>query len=305
MEEKHYIWYEKYRPKSMETYICTDELKSSIDEWIQEQDIPHLLFQGTQGSGKSTLAKILATSIDCDYLYINAGDKRKMDDIRDDILPFISSMSFKPAAKIVILDECTSMLPAAQVLLLNMIETYSSHARFILTGNYVERLIPPLRSRFEEWNLVPPSMKIVAKHVKSILDKEQVGYELNDIATVVKKFYPDTRKIIGELQKHTKNNTLTLPTVLENTSDIENKILNELKNKKSNSFQTIRKFIAESGINDFDTLYSRLYKDSSVYAEDNEGIITVILNESMFQSNAVLDKEINFMSCIQKILETL
>lgn len=305
MEEKHYIWYEKYRPSTMETYICTDELKSSIDEWIENQDIPHLLFQGKQGSGKSTLAKILATSIDCDYLYINAGDKRKMDDIRDDILPFISSMSFKPSAKIVILDECTSMLPAAQVLLLNMIETYSSHARFILTGNYVERLIPPLRSRLEEWNLVPPSMKVVAKHVKSILDKEQVEYELNDIATVVKKFYPDTRKIIGELQKHTKDNKLTLPTLLENNSDIENKIIKELKNKKYNSFQTIRQFIADGGISDFEGIYNRLYKDSSLFAPDKEGLVTVIVNESMFQSVSVIDKEICFMSCIQKIIEIL
>lgn len=306
MEEKHYIWYERWRPSTLEGYIFGDPtLEENIKKSIEEQDISHQLYVGKQGSGKTTLAKILVQNIDCDYIYLNAGDKGNKADIREEILPFIQSMSFKNAPKIVILDEATSILPAGQVLLLNMIETYSSHARFILTGNYVERLIPPLRSRFEEYNLKPPSKKIVAKHLLKILNGEQIKYELNDVATLVHKFYPDIRKIINEAQKYSLNNQLTLPIVLENTSDIENKILNELKNKKPNSFQTIRKFIADSGINDFDTLYSRLYKDSSVYAEDNEGIITVILNESMFQSATVLDKEINFMSCIQKIIEAL
>jgi replication factor C small subunit len=304
--KEHYIWYERYRPSSLEGYIFGDStLEENIKKYIEEQDIPHQLYVGKQGSGKSTLAKIIVNSIDCDYLYLNAGDKGNKTDIREEILPFITSMSFKTSPKIVILDEATSILPAAQVLLLNMIETYSSHARFILTGNYVERLIPPLRSRFEEYNLSPPTKKVVAKHLVSILNQEGVTYELNDVATLVHKFYPDTRKLIGEAQKYTTNNILTLPSKIENNSDIIDKIILELSQPNKQSFRTIRQYIADGNVSDFDGFYTKLFDESSKYSPSNEGTIAIIVNESMFQSISIIDKEICFMSCIAKILEIL
>jgi len=304
--KEHYIWYERYRPSSLEGYIFGDPtLEENVKKYIEEQDIPHQLYVGKQGSGKSTLAKIIVNSIDCDYLYLNAGDKGNKTDIREEILPFITSMSFKTSPKIVILDEATSILPAAQVLLLNMIETYSSHARFILTGNYVERLIPPLRSRFEEYNLSPPTKKVVAKHLVNILNQEEVTYELNDVATLVHKFYPDTRKLIGEAQKYTTNNVLTLPSKIENNSDIIDKIILELSKPNKQSFRTIRQYIADGNVSDFDGFYTKLFDESSKYSPSNEGTIAIIVNESMFQSISIIDKEICFMSCIAKILEIL
>jgi replication factor C small subunit len=304
--KEHYIWYERYRPSSLEGYIFGDPtLEENVKKYIEEQDIPHQLYVGKQGSGKSTLAKIIVNSIDCDYLYLNAGDKGNKTDIREEILPFITSMSFKTSPKIVILDEATSILPAAQVLLLNMIETYSSHARFILTGNYVERLIPPLRSRFEEYNLSPPTKKVVAKHLVNILNQEEVTYELNDVATLVHKFYPDTRKLIGEAQKYTTNNVLTLPSKIENNSDIIDKIILELSKPNKQSFRTIRQYIADGNVSDFDGFYTKLFDESSKYSPSNEGTIAIIVNESMFQSISIIDKEICFMSCIAKILETI
>ena len=187
MKHKHTIWNEKYRPDILDNYITSDEIKNIFQAYIDKQDIPHLGFFGKAGSGKTTLAKLIAKGIDCDLLYINATDERSMDVIREKIGGFASSASFKPL-KIVILDEATHILQASQVILLNMMETYSLNTRFILTGNYAERLIEPLRSRCQEFDLSPPSKKVVAQHVSIILDKEDIEYEIPDLVTIVNKF---------------------------------------------------------------------------------------------------------------------
>ena len=192
----HTILNEKYRPDTLEGYICQDDIKTKFEEFIKQQDIPHLLFAGKPGAGKTTIAKILVKNIDCDYLYINATDERSIDVMRDKVGAFAAAGSFKPL-KIVILDEATHILQASQVILLNMMETYSLTTRFILTGNYPERLIEPLRSRCQEFDLQPPSKKVVAQHIVNILNKENIEHTIEDVATIVKKFYPDFRKIIN------------------------------------------------------------------------------------------------------------
>jgi len=305
MQKEHYILNEKYRPSTLDGYVCDEHFRQKIQTWIEEQNIPHLFFYGKAGSGKSTLAKILAKNIDCDYLYLNATDKRSMDDIRNEILPFVSTMSFKSAPKIVILDEATHILQASQVLLLNMVETYSRNTRFILTGNYPERLIDPLRSRMEEYNLVPPSKKVVAKHVKQILETEQIEFELSDLAQIINSCYPDLRKTLNTTQKHIVDNKLILSGQLMNDSEAENKIIGELSKPNHKSFSTIRQLIADNDITDFDSLYKKLYGESSKFANGLEGMVTIIVNEHMFQSVSILDKEICFMACIQKILDII
>jgi len=305
MQKEHYILNEKYRPSTLDGYVCDEHFRQKIQTWIEEQNIPHLFFYGKAGSGKSTLAKILAKNIDCDYLYLNATDKRSMDDIRNEILPFVSTMSFKSAPKIVILDEATHILQASQVLLLNMVETYSRNTRFILTGNYPERLIDPLRSRMEEYNLVPPSKKVVAKHVKQILETEQIEFELSDLAQIINSCYPDLRKTLNTTQKHIVDNKLILSGQLMNDSEAENKIIDELSKPNHKSFSTIRQLIADNDITDFDSLYKKLYGESSKFANGLEGMVTIIVNEHMFQSVSILDKEICFMACIQKILDII
>ena len=303
MQKEHYILNEKYRPSTLDGYVCDEHFKQKIQTWIEEQNIPHLFFHGKAGSGKSTLAKILVKNIDCDYLYLNATDKRSMDDIRNEILPFVSTMSFKNAPKIVILDEATHILQASQVLLLNMIETYSRNTRFILTGNYPERLIEPLRSRLEDYNLKPPSKKIVAKHIKQILEIENIQFEISDLAQIINSCYPDLRKTLNTTQKYIIDNQLILPNQLTNDLEVENKILEILQKPTKQSFTNIRQLIAENNITDFDSLYKKLYDESSKFAKGLEGMVTIAVNEHMFQSVSLVDKEICFMACIQKILE--
>ena len=300
----HTILNEKYRPDTLEGYICKDEIKNKFQEFIKSQDIPHLLFAGKPGAGKTTLAKILVNNIDCDFLYINATDERSIDIMRDKVGAFAAAGSFKPL-KIVILDEATHILQAGQVILLNMMETYSLTTRFILTGNYAERLIEPLRSRCQEFDLSPPSKKVVAQHISVILDKEEVEYEIQDLVTIVNKFYPDFRKVINNCQKYTVDGFLTLDNSVNSTDDYQVKILEELKKPSVKSFNLIRQIIANSEVDDFESLYKFLYDKLSEYANGNEGYVICTLEEYMYHATFRLDKEINIMACISKILETI
>ena len=304
MKKIHTILNERYRPTTLEGYICKDEYKVKFEEFIKNQDIPHLGFFGKPGAGKTTIAKILVKNIDCDYLYINATDERSIDVMRDKVGAFAAAGSFKPL-KIVILDEATHILQAGQVILLNMMETYSLTTRFILTGNYPERLIDPLRSRCQEFDLAPPSKKVIAQHISVILDKENIEYEIPDLVTIVNKYFPDFRKIINNCQKYTVDGTLTLDNSVNLTDDYQVKVLEELKKPSIKSFNLIRQIIANAEVESFESLYRLLYDKLNEYAKGNEGTIICTLEEHMYHAHFVLDKEINIMSCISKILETI
>ena len=300
----HTILNEKYRPDTLEGYICKDEIKTKFQEFIDKQDIPHLLFAGKPGAGKTTIAKILVNNINCDYLYVNATDERSMDVMREKVGAFAAAGSFKPL-KIVILDEATHILQASQVILLNMMETYSLTTRFILTGNYPERLIEPLRSRCQEFDLQPPTKKVVAQHISTILDKESIEYEIPDLVTIVNRFYPDFRKIINSCQKYTINNALVVDKSINTTDDYKDKILEELKKPSIKTFNNIRQIIANADLSDYEDLYKFLYDKLNEYAKGNEGLVIICLEEYMYHATFRLDKEINFMACIAKILETI
>jgi len=304
MNKEHTIFVEKYRPKTLDTYICDDQIREKIQEFITNQDIPHLGFFGLQGSGKSTLAKILVNNIDCDFIYLNATENRGMDDIKEKVGSFASTRSFKPL-KVVILDESTHILQASQVLLLNMIETYSLTTRFILTGNYPERLIPPLRSRLQEFKLTPPSKKVVAKHVYEILNKENVEFVLEDLASIVNSSYPDFRKIINDCQKYIVDGKLVIPKSLGKNEDVQSKILDTLKKPSNKTFNEIRQIIADNDISSFEDIFKHLYEHINVYAVGCEGQIAIIINECLYQANFRVDLEINFMAGISKIIEVI
>jgi len=300
----HTILNEKYRPDTLEGYICKEDIKTKFEEFIKSQDIPHLLFAGKPGAGKTTIAKILVKNINCDYLYINATDERSIEVMRDKVGAFAAAGSFKPL-KIVILDEATHLLQASQVILLNMMETYSLTTRFILTGNYPERLIDPLRSRCQEFDLQPPSKKIIAQHISVILDKENIEYEIPDLVAIINKYFPDFRKIINNCQKYTIDGALRLDTMSNTDDNYQSKILDELKKPSIKSFNAIRQLIANAETDDFESMYVFLYNKLSEYANGNEGIIICHLEEYMYHATFRIDKEINIMACIAKILETI
>ena len=177
---EHSLWVEKYRPKDLSTYIGNEHLKSKVKVYLESEDVPHLLLYGRAGTGKTTLAKIITSNIDCDYMYINASDENKVDDVRNKIKTFASSVGFK-SLKVIILDECDYLTPNAQAALRNLMETFSRHCRFILTCNYVERIIDPIQSRCQSFKVIPPKRVDVARHLVHILEQENVEYDLDDI----------------------------------------------------------------------------------------------------------------------------
>ena len=196
--KQHTLWIEKYRSETLEQYIGNDAIKARIADCIASNDIPHFIFAGSAGTGKTTLAKLIVKNIQCDYLYINASDENGIDIIRDKVKGFASTSTFKPL-KVVILDESDFLTQPAQAALRNLIEEYSMVTRFVLTCNYIERLIEPLQSRCETHLLTPPSKGNVAKHVcTSILDVEGVQYEMSDVATIIKEYYPDVKSLMIE-----------------------------------------------------------------------------------------------------------
>lgn len=303
MKKQHTILNERYRPDTLEGYICSDENRAKFQEFIDNQDIPHMLLAGRPGSGKSTLAKILMNNINCDSLFINAVDERSMDVMRDKVGSFASAGSFKPL-KIVVLDEATHILQASQVMLLNMMETYSLNTRFILTGNYPERLIEPLRSRCQEFDLEPPSKKVIATHIDNILNIENIKHTSEDVVNIIKKFYPDFRRIINACQKYTVNGEIKLDSSITISDDYKSQILEALKKPKSNTFNTIRQIITDADLSDYTDLYRFLYDSIDQYTT-NSGLVTIIIEEYKYHSVVRIDQELCFMACVSKILQNI
>ena len=192
------LWVEKYRPQKLEDYVGNEVIKNKIADYIKESSIQNLLFYGVAGTGKTTLAKLITKNIDCDLLYLNASDERGIDTIREKIQPFAASMGFNDI-KIVILDEADYLTPQAQATLRHTIEACSSTTRFILTCNYLERIISPLQSRCQTFEITPPSKQEVNYKCQNILTKEKILFYDNNIDDVINTHYPDIRKIINTL----------------------------------------------------------------------------------------------------------
>jgi len=263
-----------------------------------------LLLNGTAGTGKTTLAKLIVKNLDCDYEYINSSDERGIETIRDKVSGFASSASFKPL-KVIILDEADFITLQAQASLRNIIEKFSSSTRFILTCNYVERIIDPIQSRCQTFNINPPSKVETARHLAKILSKEEIDYDINHLKQIITQYYPDIRKCINVIQSFTTSNKkLELDESILESSNYMSQVLKELTKSEpaKNKFKNIRQIIANANIQEYDDLYRYLYDNVKFYAPDQEGIITAQINEHLYQANFRIDKEINFMSFIANIL---
>jgi DNA polymerase III delta prime subunit len=300
------LFVEKYRSKVLDEYIGNEQLKQIVSQYINNNDIQNLLLYGTPGTGKTTLAKLIVNNINCDFLYINASDERGIDTIRDKVQGFASSASFKPL-KIIILDEADFLTIQAQASLRNIIETYSRTTRFILTCNYLERIIDPLQSRCQVLKITPPSKKEVAQHISDILYKEYINYEVSDLVLVVNKHYPDIRKILNTCQVNNVDGKLVIDDLILTSSNYTDTILKELKSVNKNSFKNIRQILADSNLDDFEEIYRFLYDNLDEYTKDDvqQAMIIIEIENYMYHANFRIDKEINVMALISKILQTI
>ena len=286
---------EKYRPLSLDTFVGNENLKKTIQQFLNQNDIVNMLLYGGAGTGKSTLAKLIVHNLDCDSLFINASDERGIETIRDKVQGFASVASFKPL-KVVILDEADFLTIQAQASLRNIIETFSRTTRFIMTCNYVERIIDPLQSRCQVLKIIPPTKKDVAKHLNWILQQESIEHDINDLVPLVNQYYPDLRKCINTIQLSTVDGGandlyLRLDQSILVSSNYIDKVINALTegSKHSNS-------------DDFDELFRALYERSSEYLPGKEGTVAILINEHQYKANFRIDKEINISSLLQQIL---
>ena len=293
------LWVEKYRPKDLSTYIGNEHLKEKVKVYLESEDVPHLLLYGKAGTGKTTLAKIITSNIDCDYMYINASDENKVDDVRNKIKTFASSVGFK-SLKVIILDECDYLTPNAQAALRNLMETFSKHCRFILTCNYVERIIDPIQSRCQSYKVVPPSKKEVAQQMVNILKEEDCQFELDDIALIVNAGYPDIRRVINSAQRQIVDGNLKIDvsSVIQNNYKVQ--LLDMLAN--GSKLNDIRQLIADNSISDYEELYRLLYDEVETYSNGKVAESILAIAEGEYRDVQVVDKEINFMSTIIKLM---
>ena len=296
----HSLLVEKYRPNILENYVGNKNIKSVISKYLEQNDIQNFIFYGPAGTGKTTLAKLIVNNLECDYVYINASDERGIETIRDKVNGFASVASFKPL-KVVILDEADFLTIQAQASLRNIIETFSRTTRFILTCNYVERIIDPLQSRCQVLKVVPPTKKITALHLLKILDQENIRHTDEDIISIVNQFYPDLRKCINAIQANTVNSQLKLDESVLFSSNYVNKVISELGKDKPN-FKNIRQIIANANTDDYEELFKELFDSASEYLPGKEGTVASLVNDHQYKANFRIDKEINTMSLINNLI---
>ena len=298
---------EKYRPKKLEDCVLAPEVRTVLENFRTKQEIPNLLFSGGAGAGKTTVAKILVNEVlDCQYLYINASDKNGIDTVRNEIANFAQTKSIDGKLKVVILDEADGLTADGQRALRNMMEEFSSNVRFILTCNYKYRIIGPIQSRTQVFDLVPPMAGCVDR-IKHILKQEGITYDAEQIAklrTLIQNNYPDLRAIIGNLQKNVIGNVLNV-VFISNSYKFAEGVLEMLPKIKDPS--DLRKYLTENET-EFNKDYSGLLRslfnavDKSKLDAAKKRVYMLTLGEGLYRCAFVMDQEINAYATLINLL---
>lgn len=301
-----FLWVEKYRPHKIEDTILPEEMKTIFKQFVQQEKIPNLLLSGPPGCGKTTVAKAMLDEIGADYMMINGSLNGNIDTLRNEIQRYASAVSLTGNRKYVILDEADYLnANSTQPALRNFIEEYSKNCGFILTCNFVNRIIEPLRSRCStiEFKIGKKELPQLAtqflKRVNFILTSEEIPFEKAVVAEVIKKHYPDWRKVIQELQKYSATGKIDTG-ILVNFS--ESSIKELMKNLKEKNFTQARKWVAENVDSD-SVIFRTIYDTASDYIQKNSiPALVLILAKYQYQEAFVADKELNVIACLTEIM---
>ena len=303
---QHLLWTESHRPKTIEECILPDRLKKPFQEYVNSKKIPHLLLSGGAGVGKTTVAKAMCNQIDADYIMINGSDESGIDVFRTKIKDFASSMSFTGGRKVIIIDEADYLNPnSTQPALRNAMEEFASNCSFIFTCNFKNRIIDPLHSRCAvvDFTLKNEDKTKMAtqffKRIQLILQSEKVEYEDMVIAELIKKHFPDFRRILNELQRYSQFGKIDVG-ILTHIGEVS--IAEIIKHLKNKDFGAIRKWVATA---DFDaaTLYRKLYDNLyDVLQPQSIPQAVIILADYQYKQAFVADVEINTVACLTEIM---
>ena len=298
------LWVEKYRPKTVDGYVFKDEAqKNQVNTWIKDKTIPHLLFSGNAGIGKTTLAKLLFNELeinDLDILEINASRTNSVDDVRDKIVNFVQMIPFGEF-KVVLLDEADYLSPNAQAALRGVMEEYHTTARFILTCNYPNRIIPALHSRCQGFHIAKIDQTEFTARIAEILLAEGVTPNLDILDTYVKGTYPDLRKCINTVQMNVQDKSLLKPN--EGDTGISDWKLDMVELFKAGKIKEARKLLCGSvRPEEMEEIYRWLYDNIELFG-DNEKQDTAVLTikQGLVDHTLVADPEINLAATLIRL----
>ena len=303
---EHLLWTEKYRPQTIEDCILPERLKQPFQEYVNQQNIPNLLLSGGAGVGKTTVAKAMCNEIGCDFMVINGSDESGIDTFRVKIKNYASSMSLSGGRKVIIIDEADYLNPnSTQPALRNAIEEFAVNCSFIFTCNYKTRIIEPLHSRCAviDFNLKNGEKAKMAsaffKRIQSILQSEKIEYDDKVIVELIKKHFPDNRRILNELQRYSQFGKIDTGVLAQ----IGNVQISEItKHIKDKDFGAIRKWVASSDL-DANTMFRQLY-DSLYEVMKPQSIpqAVVIIADYQYKNAFVADTEINLVACLTELM---
>lgn len=303
---EHLLWTEKYRPQTVEDCILPERLKKPFQEYVKQQNIPNLLLTGGAGVGKTTVAKAMCQEIGCDYLVINGSDESGIDTFRTKIKNYASSMSLSGGRKVIIIDEADYLNPnSTQPALRNAIEEFAGNCSFIFTCNFKNRIIEPLHSRCAvvEFSLKNGEKDKMAtqffKRIQSILQSEKVDFDKAVIAELIKKHFPDFRRVLNELQRYAQFGAIDTG-ILAQLGDVSIKEIVKYISEKD--FGSIRKWVAQQDV-DSSVLYRKLY-DALYEVLKPQSIpqAVIILADYQYKSAFVADQEINTVACLTELM---
>ena len=302
-----FLWVEEYRPKTIDDCILPQSLKTLFTSFIEKGELSNLLFSGTAGIGKTTVAKALCQQLNCDWIMINGSEEGGIDVLRNKIKNFASTVSLSGGKKVVILDEADYLNPqSTQPALRGFIEEFHKNCRFILTCNFKNRIIEPLHSRFSniEFKIAnkdkPKLASKLFERATYILKEQNVDFEKEVLAELIKKHFPDFRKLINELQRYSVAGTIDAG-ILVNVSDENLKTL--VSHLKGKEFGDMRKWVVNNIDNDPVKVFRKIY-DSMYESLQPETIphAVLIIADYQCKSAFVADQEINLVACLTELM---
>lgn len=304
---EEFLWVEKYRPKKIEDTILPAELKETFQQFVNQQNIPNLLLNGPAGCGKTTVARAMLEELGCDYIIINGSMNGNIDTLRNEIKNFASAVSLSGGRKYVILDEADYLnANSTQPALRNFMEEYSKNCGFILTCNFKNRIIDPLHSRCTVIDFkikkseLPTLATQMMKRLVGILSKENIEYDKAVVAEVLKKHFPDWRRVINELQRYSATGKIDSG-ILVNLQEVSLKELMSML--KSRDFTNMRKWVGENVDNDADVIYRKIFDQANQYLTTSSvPIVILIIGKYQYQHAFAADSEINLVCCLTEIM---